>query len=89
MALYGERAIPLSPYSCAPKFRVLPLVVFLCVGPMCNMEKEMATHSSIFTWRISWTDEPGRLPSMSLQRVGHDLSDDHSLTHSYVTAHHL
>ena len=36
------------------------------------MEKEMATHSCILAWRISWTDEPGRLQSMGCQRVGHD-----------------
>ena len=33
------------------------------------LEKEMATLSSIFAWRIPWTEEPGRLPSMELQRV--------------------
>ena len=32
----------------------------------------MATHSSILTWKIPWTEEPGRLQSMGLQRVGHD-----------------
>ena len=31
----------------------------------------MATHSSILAWRIPWTEEPGRLQSMGLQRVGH------------------
>ena len=36
------------------------------------LEKEMATHSSILTWRIPWMEEPGRLQSMGLQRVGHD-----------------
>ena len=36
------------------------------------LEKEMATHSSILAWKISWTEEPGRLQSMELQRVGHD-----------------
>ena len=36
------------------------------------LEKEMATHSSILAWRIQWTEEPGRLQSMGLQRVGHD-----------------
>ena len=36
------------------------------------LEKGMATHSSILTWRIPWTKEPGRLQSMGLQRVGHD-----------------
>ena len=36
------------------------------------LEKEMATHSSILAWRIPWTEEPGRVQSMGLQRVGHD-----------------
>ena len=36
------------------------------------MEKGMATHFSILAWRISWTEELGRLQSMGLQRVGHD-----------------
>ena len=38
------------------------------------MEKEMATHSSILAWRIPRTEELGRLQSMGLQRVGHDLA---------------
>ena len=33
------------------------------------LEKEMATHSSILTWKIPWTEEPGRLESMGSQRV--------------------
>ena len=36
------------------------------------LEKEMATHSSILAWGISWTEEPGVLQSMGSQRVGHD-----------------
>ena len=36
------------------------------------LEKEMATHSSVFAWRIAGTGEPGRLPSMGSHRVGHD-----------------
>ena len=36
------------------------------------LEKGMATHSSILAWRIPWTEEPGELQSMGLQRVGHD-----------------
>ena len=35
-------------------------------------EKGTATHSSILAWRIPWTEEPGRLHSMGLQRVGHN-----------------
>ena len=38
----------------------------------CYLEKEMATHSSILAWEIPWTEEPGRLQFMRLQRVGHD-----------------
>ena len=33
------------------------------------LEKEMATHSSTFAWRIPWREEPGRLQSMGSQRV--------------------
>ena len=36
------------------------------------LEGEMATHPSILTWRIPWTEEPARLQSMVLQRVRHD-----------------
>ena len=38
------------------------------------LEKGMFTHSSILAWRIPWTEEPGGLQSMQLQRVGHDLA---------------
>ena len=36
------------------------------------IEKGMATHSSTLAWRIPWMEEPGRLQSMGLHRVGHD-----------------
>ena len=36
------------------------------------MEKEMALHSSVVAWKISWTEEPGGPQSMGSQRVGHD-----------------
>ena len=36
------------------------------------LEKEMATQSSILAWKIPWTEEPGRLQSMGLQKVGHN-----------------
>ena len=45
------------------------------LGQEDPLEKEMATHSSILAWEIPWTEEPGRLQSMGLQRVGHDWSD--------------
>ena len=37
-----------------------------------QLEKEMATHSSILAWRIPGMGEPGGLPSMGSHRVGHD-----------------
>ena len=37
-----------------------------------SLEKGMATPSSILAWRIPWTEEPGGLQSMRLQRVEHD-----------------
>ena len=36
------------------------------------MEKEMATHSIILGWKIPWTQEPGRLQSMGLQKLRYD-----------------
>ena len=39
---------------------------------MLELEKEMATHSSVLAWRIPGTEEPVGLPSMGSCRVGHD-----------------
>ena len=43
------------------------------------LEKEMATHSSTLAWKIPWTEEPGRLQPMGLQRVRHDWATSLSL----------
>ena len=37
------------------------------------LEEGISTHSSILAWKIPWTEEPGGLQFMGLQRVGHDL----------------
>ena len=42
------------------------------LGQEDPLEKELATHSIILAWRIPWTEEPGGLQSMGLQRVGHN-----------------
>ena len=42
------------------------------LGQEDPLEKEMATHSSVLTWRTPGMGEPGRLPSVGLHRVGHD-----------------
>ena len=44
----------------------------LSLGLENPLEKEMPTHSGILAWEIPWTEEPGKLQSMELQRVGHD-----------------
>ena len=47
------------------------------------LEKEMVAHFSIFAWRTAWTEDPGRLQPMGLQRVGHDQETN---THTYMRA---
>ena len=42
------------------------------LGQEDPLDKEMAPHSSILTWKIPWTEEPVRLQSMGSQRVGYD-----------------
>ena len=49
-----------------------------------SLEKEMAAHSSILAWRTPWTEEPGGLQSMGLQRVRHDCANTHTHTHKFV-----
>ena len=45
------------------------------LGQKNPLEEEMATHSSILAWRIPWTEEPGTLQSMTLQKSQAQLSD--------------
>ena len=47
----------------------------LIPGSGRSLEEGMATHSSTLAWRVPWTEEPGGLQSMGLQRVGHDWGD--------------
>ena len=42
------------------------------LGQEDTLEKELATHSNTFAWKIPFTEDPGRLESMGSQRVGHD-----------------
>jgi len=61
------------------EFLVFPFFILIklidrspLIGKVHNLEKEMATHSSVLAWRIPGTREPGGLPSMGSHRVGHD-----------------
>ena len=52
-----------------------PATQEMWVPSLCGediLEADMATHSSIPAWIISWTEKPGRLQSLGLQRVGWD-----------------
>ena len=60
-------------------------VVGLIPGSGRSLEEEMATHSSILAWRIPWTEEPGGLQSMGLQRVRHDSATEHYHNHTWLT----
>ena len=44
------------------------------LGPVDSLEEEIAAYSSILAWVIPRTQEPGGIQTVSLQRVGHDLS---------------
>ena len=48
------------------------LDTFIIVLYSVVLEKGMATHSSILVWRTPWTEEPGGLQTIGLQRVGHN-----------------
>ena len=48
------------------------------------LEEEMATHSSLLAWRIPWTERPGGLQTMGLQRVGCDCTQTHTHMNIYV-----
>ena len=50
------------------------------------LEEGMATHSSILAQRVPWTEEPGGLESMGLQRVGHDWATKHEHEESLTQA---
>ena len=46
--------------------------LFINIFSSTAPEKTMVPHSRIFTWKIPWTEEPGRLKSIGSLRVGHD-----------------
>ena len=55
---------------------ILIYTYYIFIEAYCVHEKEMATYSNIFVWRISWIEELGRLQSMGLQKFGHDLATE-------------
>ena len=64
------------------------------LGQEDSLEEGMASHSSILAWRIPWTEQPGGLQSMGLQRVGHDwvtntITNRNSKNCDNKKSHHL
>ena len=53
------------------------------------LEEKMATHSSNLTRKIPWTEEPGRLQSKGLQRIGHNWMPEHRAGYSTVNGYHI
>ena len=49
-----------------------------------SLKEGMSTHSSILAWKIPWTEKPGRLQPMGLQRVGHDWATSLSLSYIFL-----
>ena len=71
----------------AQKVKNLPVMQKTRVGSLGGedlLEKGMATPSRILIWKIPWTEEPGVLESMGLQRVGHDIATDEQLHSKYI-----
>jgi len=54
------------------------------LGQEDPLEKGMATHFSILAWRILWTEEPGRLQSIGLQRVRYDWTTNTSINGKFL-----
>ena len=54
------------------------------LGQEDPLGKEMATHSSILAWEVPWTEEPGGLQPLGLQRVGNNLATEHMKNKSIV-----
>ena len=54
-----------------------------------SLEQGMATHSSILSWRIPWTEEAGRLQSMGSQRAGQDLVTEQQVSEDKITEFNL
>ena len=75
LAIVNSAALNIGGYPGGSVVKNLPAVQETQVGSLGQedpLEKGMATQSSILAWRIPWTEEPVRLQSMGLQRVGHN-----------------
>ena len=56
------------------------------LGREDSLKEEMAAHSSILAWEIPWTEEPGGMPFLGSQKVGHDWTTEHGTYSSHHTS---
>ena len=59
---------------CYSNYILIELFLKVYLRISISIEKEIATHSTILSWRIPWTEEPGGLQSMEVIGVRHDLT---------------
>ena len=69
---FNFRPVPKSTLRILLVYKMKHFHILLGVAYYLNLEKEMATYSSVLAWRIPGTGEPGGLPSMGSHGVGHD-----------------
>ena len=66
----------------------VPVIDYIDLENGIPLEKGMANHSSILAWSIPWTEEPGNLQSIGLQRVGHEWSNL-AHNHSFLSPYYM
>ena len=73
--------LPPTVYPCPPVLLHHPTPVHNCDSHHQSFSKwiSLASHSSTLAWKIPWMEEPGRLQSTGLQRVGHDWATSHTV----------
>ena len=87
---YTQKRIPLGyklGFPVAQMVKHLPAVQETRAQPLGRedpLKEGMVTHSSILAWETPWTEKPGRLRSMGLQRVGHEW-----VTNTYIQRYKL
>ena len=70
-AVFHSEVISLYGFGFAFPWWLMMQIIFLCTS-LSSVEKAVASHSSTLVWKILWAEEPGRLQSMGLQRVGYN-----------------
>ena len=76
---YRQLSLPFKPTNITVAYSAWPLSININHRPALIDREGNGTHSSTLAWKIPWAEEPGRLQSMGLLRVGHDWETSLSL----------